>query len=102
MVLKDYNHLSDDEFANLFIPIEKEEKEYAINMAENYVAYSIALHYKHNCLLSENVNYIIGGMMDMFNNVSIKEISIENINSILKDKYKLSIANYDPIEITEL
>ena len=102
MVIKNFNKLSEDEFSALFDSIEIPEKNYAIQMAENYLAYAIALRYNNDCLLSENINLILNGLMDMFNNVKLKEINIDNVIAILKKDYNLNVTNYDPIEITEL
>lgn len=102
MIIKNFEHLSEDEFASLFDPIEEISKNYSIKMAEDYLAFAIAIRYQNNCLLSENLELILAGLINMFNDVSIKEISINNILETLKDKYNLKVTNYNPIEITEL
>ena len=102
MIIKNYRDLTDDEFEKLFEPIQEIEKEYLINIAENYIAHGIAIRYKNNCLLSEKFEIILNGMINVFNNVSIKDINIDNIIDVLKKEYNLNVINYNPIEIVEL
>lgn len=105
MIRKDYDELTDVEFADIMEVATKRIKEYIDNgFLEEFIAKTISIKYEENALWNENSlkSIIQFGKEDLEEFLNFKVVDEKKVKKILEEKYKLKIINDLNIEIEEI